>query len=313
MKAPFARLAGVVLPLFAALVWLGIPADACAADATASGHRFIACGHGTKTIAIIASDGTTEWTHPSGGQCNDLTYLPGGNVVWAHTEGASEVTAEHRVVWNYTGPKGTEIHTAQPLPEGRVLVMQCGQPARLLEIDRRDGRIAKELLIPTTVARVHDQFRVVRKTHEGTYLVPHLGERKVVEYDAGGAPLRTFPAEKPFLAVRLPNGHTLISHGDAHAISEVDRAGREVWRVDERELPGNQLLYVTTLQRLPNGNTLVANWPGHNKQLKGRQPQAFELAPDKRVVWSFMDWQNHGMFSTVQLLDSPELVARPLR
>jgi hypothetical protein len=281
--------------------------------APAPGHRFIACGHGTKMIAIIDARGETEWSHPAGGQCNDLTYLPNGHVVWAHTEGASEVTPDHRVVWNYRGPKGTEIHTAQPLPEARVLLMQCGQPARLLEIDRGTGAIVKDLIIPTTVTKVHDQFRVVRKTPAGTYLVPHLGERKVVEYGADGAPLRSFPANKPFLAVRLPNGHTLISGGDAHYISEVDPAGREVWRVDEQELPGNQLLYVTTLQRLPNGHTLVANWPGHNRELKGRQPQVFELTPDKRVVWSFQDWQRQGMFSTVQVLDEPTLITEALR
>lgn len=276
-------------------------------------HRFIACGHGTKTINIVDGDGATVWTHPAGGQCNDLTYLPNGNVVWAHTEGASEVTSDHRVVWNYTGPKGTEIHTAQPLDGGRVLVMQCGQPARLLEIDRTAGKVVKEVVIPTTVAKVHDQFRVIRKTPAGTYLVPHLSEKKVVEYDAQGVPVRSFPANKPFLAVRLPNGHTLISGGDAHYISEVDASGREVWRVDETELPGNQLLYVTSLQRLPNGNTVIANWPGHNRQLKGRQPQAFELTPEKRVVWSFMDWQRQGMFSTLQVIEDPACVEHPVR
>lgn len=281
-----------------------------AADIT---HRFIACGHATKDITITNAAGEIEWSQPSAGHCNDLTYLPNGNVVWAHTNGASEVTSDHKIVWDYVGPKGTEIHCAQPLPDHRVLIMQCGIPAKLLEIDRRTNAIVKELIIPTPVTNVHNQFRSIRKTPAGTYLVPHLSEKKLVEYNPDGSVLRTFPAEKSFIATRLPNGHTLISGGDAHYISEVDADGKEIWRVNEKDLPGNQLLYVTSLQRLPNGNTVVANWPGHNGGLKGKQPQVFELTPDKKIVWQFQEWQKHGMFSSVQILDTPTLIESAIR
>ena len=284
--------------------------SAFAAD---TAHRFIACGHGNQLITITNAEGRIEWSQPSNGQCNDLTYLPNGNVVWARSSGASEVTPDHQIVWNYDAPPGTEIHTAQPLDGDRVLLMQNGNPAKLLEIDRRTQAIVKELVIPTSVKSVHQQFRVIRKTPTGTYLVPYLGEQKVVEYGASGAVLHTFPADKPFLAVRLPDGHTLISGGDAHYISEVDTEGRETWRVDEMEIPGNQLLYVTSLQRLPNGNTVVANWPGHSKTLKGKQPQILELTPAKTVVWRYENWTEQGMFSTVQILDAVSVTAAPAR
>jgi hypothetical protein len=60
--------------------------------------------------------------------------------------------------------------------------------------------------------------------------VPHNAEGKVVEYDSKGKIVWEVPFEQPIAAMRLPNGHTLItSMSPAVGAVEVDRAGREVW------------------------------------------------------------------------------------
>lgn len=70
---------------------------------------------------------------------------------------------------------------------------------------------------------------------------------------------------------------------------EVDTGGGLVWSLDRKELPGIVLVWVTMVDRLPNGNTLVVN--AH----AGRDnPQIVEVTPDKRVVWTFFDWKNFG-------------------
>jgi outer membrane protein assembly factor BamB len=51
----------------------------------------------------------------------------------------------------------------------------------------------------------------------------------------------------------LPNGHRLVTSFQARYAVEYDRDGNEVWR-NEGRLP----LYPTSVERLPNGNTLVA-------------------------------------------------------
>jgi hypothetical protein len=38
--------------------------------------------------------------------------------------GAGEITPEKDIVWQYTAPPGTEIHSIQSIGKGRVLLMR---------------------------------------------------------------------------------------------------------------------------------------------------------------------------------------------
>ena len=54
--------------------------------------------------------------------------------------------------WNYDSPAGTEIHTTWPVDKDRVLIMQNGNPAKALIINKVSNRVEKELVLPTRVA-----------------------------------------------------------------------------------------------------------------------------------------------------------------
>jgi len=107
----------------------------------------------------------------------------------------------------------------------------------------------------------HGQFREVRKTSDGTYLVTYLQLNQAMEFDATGKQLRTFPAGASSRS-GYPNGNTLIGCGDAHRVIEVDRADKVVWRHRERDR-GQQARLAAGVQRLANGNTVISNYPGH--------------------------------------------------
>ena len=93
----------------------------------------------------------------------------------------------NKLVWNYDAPKGTEVHSAQPVGKDKVLFMQNGTPAKLILTNKRSGKVELEHIVPTArpddPKSVHGQFRHVRVTKAGTYLVAHLNMGKVVEYD----------------------------------------------------------------------------------------------------------------------------------
>jgi len=275
---------------------------------TANGirHRLLVAGSGTKFVAIVDEEGKVEWQYPVTGPANDAWLLPNGNVLFSDRNSATEVTREKQIAWQYKAadePKGQEIHAVQPLPDGNRLVAQNGHPARIMEI-APDGKVVKEIRIETSIKNPHAHFRQVRKTLDGTYIGGLVGEPEVKEYDGDGKVIRTFAVPRHgFGAVRLPDGNTLIPCGDGHALIEFDKDGNEVWRLDEDDIPGNPLRFVAGVQRLPNGNTVIANWLGHGGHT-GKQAQLLEVTRDKKLVWQLWDPRTFGNLSSVHVLDA---------
>jgi len=288
------------LPLLSALAGAQNNGD----DAVA--HRLICCDNGLNKVFIVGKDGGIEWEFdvPVG---QDVWRLPNGNYLVSHVRGAWEITPDKQIVWRYESPEGTEVHTCQPLPDGRVMVIECGT-SRIVEVDR-EGRIVKEVKLHTTTTNVHGQFRNGRKLANGNYLVAFVGENRLVEVDAEGNEVWSYAAPgNCFAGVRLPDGNTLIPCGDGHKLIEVNPQGEIVWQIDENELPGNPLRFVAGVQRLPNGNTLVCNWGGHGHV--GEQPLIFEVTRDKQIVWELKDYDRFRTISHVMALD---VEGEPLR
>src|SRR5205807_2592709 len=153
-------------------------------------------------------------------------------------------------IWYYQAPAKTEVHACQPLPDARVLLVECGS-SRIIEVDRQ-RQIVKEIKLRTAPeVSVHDQFRGTRKTKEGHYLVCFKGEHKVVEFDGDGKILREVKAPGDVHeVVPLPDGHWLITCGDGHKVIEIDVTGNVVWELNENDLPGNPLRLMAGCQRL---------------------------------------------------------------
>jgi outer membrane protein assembly factor BamB len=168
----------------------------------------------------------------------------------------------------------------------------------------------KEIKLTTDPAvKLHNQFRGTRKAANGHYFVCFKGEGKVVELDAAGKVLRELKVPgDPHEVVLLEKGGLLITCGDGHKVLEFDAAGKIVWELNENDIPGNPLRLMAGCQRLPNGNTVFANYLGHGHI--GKQPQFFEITRDKKLVWSFEDHQQFKTINQLQMLDVPGDVTR---
>ena len=276
-------------------------------------HPFVYCGEWDtrkpeQTIFIVRN-GKVVWSYSISNkeELDDCTMLTNGNIVFARRTGASEITPEKKIVWNYDAPEGTEVHTAQPIGKDKVLIMQNGNPARLMLIEKKTGKVVKELELPTRQPdRVHGQFRHIRMTKKGTFLVAHLDLGKVVEYDQNGKEIWSAPAPSAWAAVRLKNGNTLISGNQHGYVREVNPKGETVWEINKDDLPGYPLYTVQEVERLANGNTLINNWSGGLKKTDWPVVvQLIEVTPDKKVVWALRDWDTLGPASSTQLLDEP--------
>ena len=264
-------------------------------------HRFLKGFSGGGSVAIVGRDGKIEWELPiPDHEANDAWLVPNGNILFAFKTGCREVTPAKQTVFEFRAAAGAETHSCQPLPDGNVLVGESRSDgtSRLYEMSH-DKQILRTIEVGNGGGS-HNQLRQIRKTPEGTYLVSQQrGGGKARELDATGKVLRTFPCGQ-FVAIRLPDGNTLIACGDEHRLVEVDRMDRIVWEVKETDIPGNRLGFVAGLQRLANGNTVVCNWSGHSGL--DSQPQVFELTPDKKVVWKVED-KSLDKISTIEILD----------
>lgn len=273
-----------------------------AVPALAEAHRFACADYVQGKVFIVAADGRMEWEYPAA-SCNELWVLPNGNFLFTTGRGVQEVTREKKVVFNYESK--SEIYACQRLANGNTFIGECNA-GRLLEVEP-SGNIVKEIrLIAAGTDGGHLYMRNARRLANGRYLVAHYGEQVVREYDDHGKMVREIPAASgPHSVVRLANDHTLIACGDmvkdGARVFEVDANGRTVWEIQSRDLPGISLKFMTGLQRLPNGNTIMSNWQGHGQFASG--PHIIEVTPAKQVVWTFADHKTMKTVSSLQMLD----------
>jgi hypothetical protein len=266
---------------------------------------------------FIVREGKVVWqfTMPlrnaAGGiqEFDDATLLANGNIIYSHMSGASEVTPEKKVIWNYQAPPKTEVHSVQPLGKNRVLIMRNGNPAQAMIINTAIGETEKVIPIPTAVTGTHGQFRHIRMTSAGTILVPHLSEGKVVEYDLDGKEIWSAKAENVWSAVRLKNGNTLLAGDWKGYAREINPRGETVWEFTQADVPDIKIFSIQTAQRLANGNTVLSSWcAGNNKTEEwAGTVQILEVTPAKKVVWALSAWSNPdlGPATSIQLLDEP--------
>lgn len=301
MSPPRARAAALVACVISLIVAIARAADAPVA------HRFLCSDYSGGQVCIVGPKGEIEWRIEAVNP-QDCWMLPNGNVLFSQRTGVTEVTMAKEVVWKYDGPDGGEIHAAQPLPDGNILIVECGTK-RIIEVDR-NGKVVKEVpLRPNPNVATHMQFRGGRKLPNGHYVVAFMSEQKVVEVDGDGKVVREVAvAGTPHGVVPLPNGNWVVTTGDGHGVCEIAVSGETIWQLEENDLPDNPLRLTIGAQRLPNGNTVICNWLGHGHL--GENPHLYEVTPDKKLVWSFGDHAHFKTINQVQILDDG-ILAKP--
>jgi len=277
-------------------------------------ERLVIGAEAGKGLAIVdPGDGNKVLWHRPLGAVHDLHLLPNGNLLtqdgWTRV---IEVNSAKEIAWEYDATKTNrregdgkvEIHAFQRLENGNTMIVESGQ-GRILEVTP-DKSIAKEIPLQVSKPNPHSDTRLVRRLDEGHYLVAHEADQVVKEYDASGKVIWEFPVplfgKKPagghgpeafggkcFAAIRLKNGNTLVATGNGHSLLEVTPEKEIVWKLEQNDLPGITLAWVTTVEELASGNFRFGNCHAGPDN-----PQIIEITRDKEVVWTFKDFTNFG-------------------
>ena len=279
-------------------------------------HPMLYAGEGYNKMFLV-NDGKVIWTYSTGKgyEYDDFWMLSNGNILFSRMQYLAEVTPDKKVVWRYDCPTNTEVHCCQPIGLDKVLFIQNGLPPRLMVVNIKTGQVEVDHALPAKSLddqkTVHPQFRRVRYTADGHYLVPMLGmgtNGMVVEYDKDFKEVWSYKIHTPWAAVRLKNGNTLITDESDKLTREVNSKGETVWEITAEDLP-EQYRFVNapqTCTRIANGDTILCSRGG-----SGKGPQLIEVSRDKKVVWVLQDWSVLGPATAVQILDDPGIPENP--
>jgi hypothetical protein len=283
------RFANCILVL-ACLILFSAPASA---QQSGTPRALFAADYQKKLAAWIGADQKVR-QQQNIQDIHDAQELPNGHwLLQTSFANVIEIDSQGKEVWKYEAgktPNGgpIEIHAFRRLPNGLTMIAESGA-ARILEVDR-NGKVSHSIALAIKNPDAHRDTRLVRPTPEGNYLVAHEALGLAREYDRDGKVVWEFDVgSKLYSAVRLVNGNTLIGTGNGHRVIEVSPDKKIVWEVTEKELPGAQLAWITMVDRLPNGNTWIVNCHAGPDN-----PQILEVSSDKKVVWSFRDFERFG-------------------
>jgi len=99
---------------------------------------------------------------------------------------------------------------------------------------------------------------------------------------------------KSHAVMRLANGNTLFSTGAGAMAVEVDPDDKVVWKLERKDLPEIKMGFMTGLNRLSNGNTVICFYQGSHHLI--------EVTPEKKLVWKWKLPSQRTVVS-VQVLD----------
>lgn len=273
-------------------------------------HDFFYAGESKEERMYIVRHGKIAWeyTHPASGEISDAMLLPGGNILFAHQHGVTEITAAKKVVWNYDAPTNTEIHTCGQVDGDRVWFIQNGDPAKFMLVNKMTGLTEKEFTLPVAnPKRVHPQFRHARLTGTNTLLVAHMDLGKVCEYNLDGKELWSLNVPGVWSVTPLENGNLLVVSSKSF-VTEMNRHGDSVWQWTPSDAPDYKFHNLQLAVRLPDGNTIIIDWFNEwsgKIDATNTPVQAIEVTREKKVVWALRSWtkpDDLGPATTIQLL-----------
>lgn len=226
---------------------------------------------GGGAIYEVGRDGRKRWQLDGLAGPNDVQSLPNGRLLVAerNADRVTEFDRAGKIVWSQRtanspiaaqrldtgatlivtfseltlyaadGTKGMTfgvtdgLRHARALPDGTFVAITA--KGEVLEVSAAGKQL--RALTPAQHATGAGYWAAVERLTPGKYLTALSGANKLLEIDATGKITREFNANSPVSAVRLRNGHTLITSFEGRQVIELDHEGKEVWQTPTRGRP----------------------------------------------------------------------------
>jgi hypothetical protein len=252
-------------------------------------HRVIVADEGNGKVHYINLASPTErWSITTANR--DLQIIGNDRLMLSVGDGYAEYNVKTGAFIKKITTGGT-VQSVFRLTPKSTYVGCDGSPATITEVDSTGKQLRKINLA------VNASIRIVRPTPARTFLVGGKVAGVMCECDSTGTiKWQVQAGGEPYMALRLPNGNTLISSGygtqmvlaDAKGTilkqfpTRADTAGSAFWRLAKP-------YFFAGFQILTNGNIVVANWEGHGTGNGGKGVQLIEIDSGLTRVVSY--WQ----------------------
>jgi len=265
------------------------------------GGKLLASGNG---VMLLSASGEVEWQH-STGLTHDAWLLPNGNVMYADGESVTEVTRDHKVVFEYKSAekRGGGTYACQRLANGNTMIGE-NSTGKVLEVTPA-GKVVFELQTSPVNLGDHHNMRMARKLNNGNYLVCHSGAHVVKEYTPKGEVVLELKTPNiAFSAIRTAAGTTLV--GALDKIMEFDAQGKVVWEFSTKDIPGVSIHNMTGIHLLPNGHIVTGCYSAYDKN---EGCGLLEITKDKKLVWRL---SNPKLGSSMMAVEKLSAAGKPL-
>lgn len=275
-------------------------------SAEGPGHRMM-IGYGEGLLEVNeGNDIVWHYQDPEIELVHDVWKLANGNVLFSHRYGVREVNFEKETVWDFAVPHEAgkeEINACQPLEDGKVMILDCGKQ-KILEVNR-NHEVTLSIDLPDGGSNSHARYMQARKTPQGTYLISYREKAKILELNSSGEIVWQYQLEKtdrPFTAIRLENGNTLVPCITSNRMIEISPAGEIVWELNHNDEVGFPIWYPVGAHVLQNGNVVVVNSDYHHREGTKNEVQVFEITREKEVIWTLQksDLERGGKVPVVE-------------
>ena len=112
-------------------------------------HPMLYIGEGYNKMFLV-NKGKIIWTYSTGpgNEYDDVWMLSNGNILFTRMQYLAEITPDKKVVWRLDAPKGTEIHTCQPIGLDKVLFIENGLPPHLMVVNIKTNAVEVDHVLP---------------------------------------------------------------------------------------------------------------------------------------------------------------------
>lgn len=192
------------------------------------GNRVLIAEYNGRRFTERGFDGKIHWEQRADAPPINVRRLANGNTFLATTSLIQEITPAGKPVFSHSGP--SSFYAARKLRSGHLAYLTID--GSICEVDASGKEVRKFKAANQPIGLL--KFDVLAG---GRFVVPQQTAGKVVEYDAAGKTLWECSVPNSRVAVRLPNGNTLLcGHNGDRRVFEVDRTGKVVW---EQSLEGH--------------------------------------------------------------------------